>query len=293
MKNSSTIFLLLLMCSSCIILKKGQIYKENYSLNNFLEVYAPVKPNFYASIYEVTNGEYNKFLKDLITQGKAKFAKQFVVDSMQWKTAFAPADYYVDHYHKHPMYKDHPVVNITYEGAKAYCEWLTEKYKNWGKGVYTKVVFRLPTKMEWKAAATGSKTYSKYPWQNDKLKNEKGEYYANFLHLDVTTAKDTIISGEKVFIVKPDYSKIETHWIYVRNGIEPAPVKSFTPNNLGIFNMAGNVSEMLLEKGQTKGGNWNSGSYYLRIDADDEFGGKFNKASPFVGFRVFVEVIEE
>ena len=49
---------------------------------------------------------------------------------------------------------------------------------------------------------------------------------------------------------------------------------------------------MLDQAGKTKGGSWDSFGYYIQIDAEDEFAG-FNKPSPKIGFRYFMEVIEE
>ena len=55
--------------------------------------------------------------------------------------------------------------------------------------------------------------------------------------------------------------------------------------------MSGNAAEMLITKGRTKGGSWGSSGYYVRIDAEDEF--KDFTSSPYVGFRYFMEIIEE
>ncbi len=49
---------------------------------------------------------------------------------------------------------------------------------------------------------------------------------------------------------------------------------------------------MLAEAGQTKGGSWASTGYYIRIDAEDEYAG-ITKPDPRIGFRYFVEIIEE
>jgi len=73
----------------------------------------------------VTNEEYAKFLKE--TEHKAP---------KEWLDG------------KYPQGKDkHPVVNVSYYDAVAYCEWLTKKNGN-GKAKY-----RLPTEKEWEFAA--------------------------------------------------------------------------------------------------------------------------------------------
>jgi len=71
----------------------------------------------------VTNREYAVFLKD--TKRKAP---------SDWKNGACPAGK-----------EDHPVVNVSYEDATAYCQWLSRRD---GRCVY-----RLPTAEEWEIAA--------------------------------------------------------------------------------------------------------------------------------------------
>ncbi len=56
--------------------------------------------------------------------------------------------------------------------------------------------------------------------------------------------------------------------------------------------MSGNVAETLAEPGRTKGGCFNRTGYDIRIDAPDEFAG-FTGASPFIGFRPVITVLEK
>ncbi len=51
-----------------------------------------------------------------------------------------------------------PVVGITWFEAKAYCAWLSE---------VTGIQYRLPTEVEWEAAARGESNVRKYPWGDD------------------------------------------------------------------------------------------------------------------------------
>lgn len=53
--------------------------------------------------------------------------------------------------------ENYPVVNISWNDAQAFCNWLGEKLN---------VEVRLPTETEWEYAARGKKRF-KYPWGND------------------------------------------------------------------------------------------------------------------------------
>ena len=60
-----------------------------------------------------------------------------------------------NNYTSHPNYSNHPVVNITKEGAEAFCNWLTKEYNKFPKRKYENYEFRLPKEKEWELAARG------------------------------------------------------------------------------------------------------------------------------------------
>jgi len=188
-------------------------------------------------------------------------------------------------YSTHPAYDEYPVVNISQDGAKLFCEWLTEKYNTIPKRKFKKVVFRLPTEAEWISAARAGRTEAPFPWGGYYVRNGKGQFLANFKRVSQTQIKRDPITNQPV-IATDTGLKINTSIVRL-----PAPVKSYYPNDFGLYQMSGNAAEMLAETGRTKGGSWNSYGYHIQIDAEDEYEG-FTKPSPMIGFRYFMEVLE-
>jgi len=157
---------------------------------------------FYLSIHEVTNLQYSQFKNN----------------------------------HLKPETKEnHPVVNISWNEAAIYCNWLSsqEGFTNFYKVVNGNVIgmnfdsngYRLPTESEWSwtARSEGKKNvYLKYPWGNSMPIPKS---FANFADESSKT---------KLSLYIPNYSD---------SFEKTAPVGSFTPNKKGIFDLGGNVSE--------------------------------------------------
>lgn len=99
--------------------------------------------------------------------------------------------------------EDHPVVHIAWEDAAAYAKWA-------GK--------RLPTEAEWEFAARGGKTGQLFVWGNRFRSND--QYMANTFQGEFPY-KNSAADG------------------YAGT----APVKRFTSNEYGLYDMAGNVWE--------------------------------------------------
>lgn len=143
-------------------------------------------------------------------------------DTLCWIADFTYSynDPWTNLYFWHPGFDDYPVVGITWEQAKAFTIWRTEKHNNYllsqKSGAYVHN-YRLPTEYEWEYAARGGLKLSQYPWGGPYTRNRKGDFLANF---------------------KPMRGN------YMEDGsIIPSEVGSYEPNSYGLYDMAGNVAE--------------------------------------------------
>ena len=169
-------------------------------------------------------------------QTEFDFVNTYIVnvfpDTTCWINDFDNAynEPYVRMYFASSGYNNYPVVGVSWEQANAFCHWRTEFLKkSLGKeGVYVEP-YRLPTEAEWEYAARAGVSTNKFPWEGDlPLTEEDGCFYANF---------------------KPQEGN------YVKDGsIIAAPVGTYQPNDFGLYDMAGNVSE------------WTSTAYTESID---------------------------
>lgn len=255
------------------------------ALKNFEKNYAKINDNFYMSKYEVSNQWYNDFLHDLQQKGELEKYAVAIYDSSKWITKSSCNEPLKQYYHHYPAYRDYPVVNVSYEGAVLYCQWLTSQLNSREKRPFKKVLVRLPTEEEWKNAARSGETPSSsapYPWGGPFLRNIKNERMCNFLSIgDQNIHLD---SEKNQYIILSTSSKsIADGSTYTMS------VQSFHPNEYGIYNISGNVAEMTAEKGIARGGSYISPGYDVRIDSEE----KYNEPSAHIGFRFCVEVIEK
>lgn len=179
-------------------------------------------------------------------------------DTLVWREKLSYNEPYVEYYYRHPAYKDFPVVGVSYEQAVAYCQWRTERVKT---KLSTQKEFkgqnfeyRLPSKKEWEALAASSSAMI----DKNQGKDKKG-------NLTITC-------------VNP---KPNGDCLYGKYGDVTAPVNAHPKNALGLYNTAGNVAEMVMEKGICKGGGWKNALEDCRPSVDAQY----SKPSSWVGFR--------
>lgn len=122
-------------------------------------------------------------------------------------------------YFAHPSFGEYPVVGVNWKQANAFCHWRTHYLNSYLEG-HKKAPesdFRLPSEAEWEYAARGGRTQSMFPWGNYYLRNKKGCLLANF---------------------KPGRGNYPED-----GGFYTVRADSYWPNDFGLYNMAGNVSE--------------------------------------------------
>jgi len=196
-----------------------------------------ISENFFADETEVSNGawqEYEASIKTKYGKNSAEYAAA-LPDTLVWRQKNSYNEPYVQYYYRHPAYKDFPVVGISYEQANAFCKWRTEKVKQFYLIAHKKEInceYRLPTQQEWEMLADIAPSVI-----SKKGLNEKG--LPTFNHRWMTDSIYKKYLNEK------------------KIGLDvTAPVYSYWKNTYGLFNLYGNVAEMINEKGICKGGGW-------------------------------------
>lgn len=255
----------------------------NINIKSLEKAMKPVGNGRYASATEVSNAEYELFLVSLLKEKEYRLINEFKATPVDW-ISLIPEEYRnqpseVLFSNGHPNDPQAPVVNITYEAALAYCDWLTQVYNksDYKRKQFGQVRFYLPSQEEWRMAAVANGN-GPYPWGGPETKNKKGCYLAN---------------------VNPylsEYDESKAAFVAVEHPESPGedgayftvPVTSYFPNGLGLYNMTGNVAEMLDGGISAMGGSWLSPAQMAKVNKPQ----KINLPSPEVGFRVFMEVVK-
>jgi len=267
--------------------REGVIRTQGFAVNaNEIPQHEVDLDGFFMAKYEITNEQYASFLNDMSAKlGIEKaYAEHWILYygvrlirisfNLDSKIRYNQNAAHGKKFYVLSDYHSSPVYFVTWSGAQEFCKWFSKK---------TTLKFRLPTEAEWEKAARG-KEIPIFPWGN-QIAFFEGKYYANF------NQKEGVSDGF----------------------VDAAPVNSFTigQSPYGILNMAGNVSEWLLDwyqrdfyrlsprknpkhvssatnlNGITRGGGWKSDIFDLRTTRREK---KLrNRAYQDVGFRIVLE----
>lgn len=199
-------------------------------------------------------------------------------------------------YNWFPAFDTYPVVGVNWHQAVAFCHWRTKLWKSEREKnkMYFEGEFKLPTEEQWEYAARGGRTEAPYPWGGPYIVNKKGCYLANF---------------------KPQRGDYASD-----GGLYTVPVDRYWPNDYGLYNMAGNVSEwtastyfgtayqtvadvnptvnyqlqeddpLWMTRKVVRGGSWRDVAFYLQNGTRDyEFA---DTAKAYIGFRCIYQQIQ-
>jgi len=263
------ILVIVLYCASCKT--SSSVINKALKKSSFYQI----SENVRISKYEVSNKEYRLFLNSIEKENLELYNK-CKVDSAKWnRINLSDRKFNEPELSPHArnyfrFYEDFPVCNISIEGAKEYCIWLTNQKNQFSRSSY---LIRLPTMEEFmetskivgqKILSDNISDYGFAPPQmtgpSMNLKYKNGDF------IDYT-----FDSGITPTLVKPgvfNYIKYD-----LRNYI----------NETGIFHLYGNVSEFV-EEGFAIGGNFENFPSEVLNQIKSELA-----PDPTIGFRIVME----
>ena len=213
---------------------------------------------------------------------------------------------------------DHPVSNVSWDDAKAFCEWLTRLERARG-GLQPGDQYRLPTDAEWSVAVglpeeNGSTPAEKFIVQAlpAAIGGEMQQFFQKYMQTNHWTDHSTTEEQEKKALdarasqpresapqlapPKPDGNHDDlssSNQPSLAGGFEcTAPVGSFQPNEFGLYDLVSNVSEWCEDWFNNKqqdrvrrGFSWNQSR--TRIVASSFYRGHYKPVDRYVtvGFR--------
>lgn len=257
MKVKVANFLIVLI--SCVLFSFSAFRKKEFAPPGTVKI----NDTLYADKAEITNMAWREFESWTITKfGKnSKEHLAILPDTLVWRNEHSFNEPYVIYYYKHPGYNDYPVVGISYEQALLFCRWRSERVNEFcvigKKHLNIEFQYRLPTIKEWESLTFNGQ----FEFSNGG-KDDKG-----YMKMNIKRETNKKFYNDKV---------------YSGGGVDvTAPVNSYKPNIFKLYNMIGNVAEMVIEKGISKGGGWLHSLEDCRVGKSIPY----TKPESWLGFR--------
>ncbi len=248
---------------SIAIILMSFIKKDDFNLINF-------KDSLFVDRTEITNLDWREYVYWNLKKfgDDSKEYLQSLPDTTVWESDTSYNKPYVVNYYQHPAYSKYPVVGISFNQANSYCKWRSDrvnemiymkenklKYSDLAKlkdvpAVYS---FRLPTKKEWIE-------FSNYDIKKKYLRKVFKKFEGNYRIIDERVILGNFANGNTDITL---------------------PVESYFPNELGLYNVFGNVAEMTSDEGIAMGGSFTSSLDNFSLTKEYNY----KKAEVWLGFR--------
>jgi formylglycine-generating enzyme required for sulfatase activity len=312
------LFLFLLIVSGCVLQKEHFDEVRKTPKQNLIPPGTVwLRDNLFMDKTEVRNLDYLEFLYWTSKYEPEKY-KALLPDTLLWRNIDNYNEPYVLYYLRHSVYRNYPVVGVSYEQAVAFCKWRSDRvnqfmyirdhYKNkevkWDtvKNFPELVRYSLPTKEQWEYAAGAGLDYSFFPMGYEKVLDQKNIPVSNTLEyynlLKYSQQPVTYIR------IRECFGPMETTGTLITD--YTTPVYTGQPNKYGIYNLLGNVSELIADS-TFKGLNYETGldggtlklkkEDYPLVDStsngyDYKYTFRYQKPKAWLGFRCVCEVLK-
>lgn len=273
MKSLSILILLLLFLITDMAAQKKQLIPPGT---------VQINDTLFADKLEVDNISWREYLHYLRRFDAAE-EESALPDTLVWgydSSSFVMQQYYL----RHPGFNTYPVVGISYRQALAFCEWRTaqvnfgyyikeNKITDWENHLNDpypiRVYYRLPTEKEWEWLAAGDKPAADYPFGIDSVYRKWKKKYTKTFNCSYPEDKPSGQKGSQI-------------------GYYTVPTRSFWINEYGLYNMIGNVAEMVQEEGIAKGGSFDHQLEDCKIKNKQPYSGP----ERWLGFRCVAVLVK-
>ena len=267
---------------SSFVISSGYITKADFRPPGTVEIV----DNFFYDATEISNENWKEYLSFIeVNEGKDCSRYQNALpDTMVWKSEDSYNDPYVQSYFSHQAYGKYPVVGVTQKQAIDFCKWRTGAVKimleaNDFEGPID-FQYRLPSKTEWELMANagyGKKQQKLYDKRLVEIRNSQNP------NGRVATAH---MKYENRATSNPDDLDFLRASVM---SMSPAPGRSYLPNKFGVYNIYGNVAEMIAEPGIAMGGSYEH-FYDDIVPSNKEL--SYDGPKKWLGFRCVCEVTQ-